>query len=97
MSTSPKNAPDEAETVRVEFKQGVPVKITNLTDGTVKENPLDLFLYCNFIAGKHGIGRIDIVKIDSSALNLEAYTKRLEGRSYVLAIWIWRVSVWTVR
>jgi len=62
MTTSPKNAPDEAETVRVEFKQGVPVKITNLTDGTVKENPLDLFLYCNFIAGKHGIGRIDIVE-----------------------------------
>ncbi|KAL3926062.1 MAG: hypothetical protein SGARI_005731, partial [Bacillariaceae sp.] len=41
---------------------GKPVKITNKTDGTVKTDPLDIFLYCNEIAGKHGIGRIDIVE-----------------------------------
>jgi argininosuccinate synthase len=36
--------------------------ITNKTDGTVKTDSLDIFLYCNMIAGKHGIGRIDIVE-----------------------------------
>mmetsp|Transcript_3556 Transcript_3556/g.8101 ORF Transcript_3556/g.8101 Transcript_3556/m.8101 type:complete len:218 (-) Transcript_3556:201-854(-) len=62
MTTSPKNAPNESETVQIEFSKGVPVKITNTTDGTVKTDPLDIFLYCNMIAGKHGIGRIDIVE-----------------------------------
>jgi argininosuccinate synthase len=62
MTVSPKVAPDEAETVQVEFKNGTPTKITNKNDGTVIEDPLDLFLYCNKLAGKHGIGRIDIVE-----------------------------------
>eukprot|EP00594_Rhizosolenia_setigera_P013619 CAMPEP_0178976476 /NCGR_PEP_ID=MMETSP0789-20121207/23860_1 /TAXON_ID=3005 /ORGANISM="Rhizosolenia setigera, Strain CCMP 1694" /LENGTH=281 /DNA_ID=CAMNT_0020665579 /DNA_START=332 /DNA_END=1173 /DNA_ORIENTATION=+ len=62
MTTSPKNAPDEAEQITIEFSKGVPVKLVNETDGSVKTDPLDLFLYCNFIAGKHGIGRIDIVE-----------------------------------
>lgn len=62
MTTSPKDAPSESESVLIEFSKGVPVKITNQSDGTVKTDPLELFLYCNYIAGKHGIGRIDIVE-----------------------------------
>lgn len=62
MTTSPKAAPDEAETVEIEFKKGVPVKITNLGDKTEITDSLELFLYCNKIAGKHGVGRIDIVE-----------------------------------
>merc|ERR1719384_799286 len=62
MTVSPKVAPDEPETVEIEFAKGVPVKITNKTDNTVKTDPLDIFLYCNMIAGKHGIDRIDIVE-----------------------------------
>ena len=62
MTVSPKVAPDEAETIRIEFKKGVPVKITNLNDKTQITDPLELFLYCNQIAGKHGVGRIDIVE-----------------------------------
>ncbi|CAJ1936403.1 unnamed protein product [Cylindrotheca closterium] len=62
MTVSPKSAPDASETVQIEFSKGIPVKITNTTDGTVKTDPLDIFLYCNMIAGKHGIGRIDIVE-----------------------------------
>ena len=58
---SPKDAPDEAETVRIDFKKGLPTKITNINDNTVVTDSLDLFLYCNMIAGKHGVGRIDIV------------------------------------
>jgi argininosuccinate synthase len=62
MTTSPKNAPEESETVEIEFKKGVPIKITNLNDNTEVTGPLELFLYCNKIAGKHGVGRIDIVE-----------------------------------
>lgn len=62
MTVSPQAAPDTSETVVIEFVKGAPVKITNKTDGTVKTDPLDIFLYCNMIAGKHGIGRIDIVE-----------------------------------
>lgn len=63
MTTSPQNAPDQAETIRIEFKNGVPTKLTNKTDGTViTDDALALFLYCNMIGGKHGIGRIDIVE-----------------------------------
>jgi len=62
MTTSPKDAPNTSETVKIEFVKGVPVKITNVSDGTVKTDSLDIFLYCNELAGKHGIGRIDIVE-----------------------------------
>lgn len=62
MTTSPKAAPEEAETVEIEFKKGVPVRITNLGDKTEITDSLELFLYCNKIAGKHGVGRIDIVE-----------------------------------
>jgi argininosuccinate synthase len=62
MTVSPKAAPDASDIVQIEFVKGVPTKITNKTDGTVKTDSLEIFLYCNMIAGKHGIGRIDIVE-----------------------------------
>lgn len=62
MTVSPKAAPDTAEKIRIEFSKGIPVKMTNLTDGTVKTDALELFLYCNQLGGKHGVGRIDIVE-----------------------------------
>jgi argininosuccinate synthase len=62
MTVSPQRAPDTSETVVFDFDKGIPVKITNKTDGTVKTDPLEIFLYCNMIAGKHGVGRIDIVE-----------------------------------
>jgi argininosuccinate synthase len=62
MTVSPKAAPDASETVVIEFNKGIPVKITNKTDGSVQTDPLEIFLYCNMIAGKHGVGRIDIVE-----------------------------------
>merc|ERR1712176_893534 len=62
MTVSPQNAPDEAECVEIDFAKGIPTKITNKSNGEIKTDPLDLFLYCNQIAGKHGIGRIDIVE-----------------------------------
>jgi argininosuccinate synthase len=40
----------------------MPVKVVNLDDGTTLERPLELFVYLNELAGRHGIGRIDIVE-----------------------------------
>mmetsp|Transcript_29732 Transcript_29732/g.59229 ORF Transcript_29732/g.59229 Transcript_29732/m.59229 type:complete len:421 (+) Transcript_29732:57-1319(+) len=62
MTVSPQASPDKSEFIEVEFVKGVPVKLTNKTDGTVKTDPLELFLYANEIAGRNGIGRIDIVE-----------------------------------
>lgn len=62
MTKSPESAPDTPEQLKIEFKGGLPVRVRNLTDGTEKENPLDLFLYLNEIGGKHGVGRVDIVE-----------------------------------
>ncbi|KAL3781758.1 hypothetical protein ACHAW5_004109 [Stephanodiscus triporus] len=62
MTVSPKAAPEESTNIEIEFVKGVPVKLTNKTDGTVKTDPLDLFMYANEIGGANAIGRIDIVE-----------------------------------
>merc|ERR1712100_714765 len=56
------NAPDKSDIVCIDFDRGIPVKITNTSDGKVFNDPLEIFIYCNYVAGKHGIGRIDIVE-----------------------------------
>ena len=61
-TVSPKEAPDEETVVEIDFHNGTPVRITNLNDGTVVEDPLPLFNYANLIAGQNGVGRIDIVE-----------------------------------
>jgi argininosuccinate synthase len=58
----PEEAPEKAEEIAIEFRQGVPVSVQNLSDGTVKSDPLELFQYLNALGGKHGIGRVDIVE-----------------------------------
>mmetsp|Transcript_25668 Transcript_25668/g.61682 ORF Transcript_25668/g.61682 Transcript_25668/m.61682 type:complete len:419 (+) Transcript_25668:164-1420(+) len=62
MTVSPKAAPEESTMIDIEFVKGIPVKMTNKTDGTVKTDPLELFLYANEIAGANAVGRIDIVE-----------------------------------
>ncbi|MBD3307411.1 argininosuccinate synthase, partial [candidate division KSB3 bacterium] len=62
LTVSPKEAPDEETTITIEFKNGIPVKVTNHNDGTVKEEPLELFMYLNKLGGENGIGRVDMVE-----------------------------------
>ncbi|CAH1271966.1 Hypp4740 [Branchiostoma lanceolatum] len=62
MTTDPVEAPNTPEKLEIEWKDGVPIKVTNLDDGTVKADSLELFLYLNKVGGKHGVGRIDIVE-----------------------------------
>ncbi|PCI00818.1 MAG: argininosuccinate synthase [Alphaproteobacteria bacterium] len=61
-TTSPENAPDTPEVIALTFKDGIPVHVKNLEDGTEKTDPLELFMYLNEVGGKHGIGRLDMVE-----------------------------------
>ncbi len=57
LTTSPENAPDEAEYIEIGFEKGIPVSVNGET-----LPPLELFTRVNKLAAKHGIGRADIVE-----------------------------------
>ncbi|XP_067327882.1 argininosuccinate synthase [Anolis sagrei] len=61
-TTDPSLSPDTPDILEIEFKKGVPVRVKDANAGTVCHSPLELFVYLNGIAGKHGVGRIDIVE-----------------------------------
>lgn len=62
-TTSPENAPDEAVYLMIEFSNGIPIAVTNCSDGTtVDSSAVELLTYLNELGGKHGIGRVDIVE-----------------------------------
>ncbi len=61
-TTDPVEAPDTPEEIMIEFQQGNPVLVRNLSDKTEKKGALELFQYLNVLAGKHGIGRVDMVE-----------------------------------
>ncbi|OWK10258.1 ASS1 [Cervus elaphus hippelaphus] len=46
----PAKAPNSPDTLEIEFKKGVPVKVTNVGDGTTHSTALELFLYLNEVA-----------------------------------------------
>ncbi|SNY22126.1 argininosuccinate synthase [Orenia metallireducens] len=57
ITTAPEDAPNEPEYIEVTFKAGEPVALNGQEDG-----PVELVSKLNEIAGKHGIGRIDMVE-----------------------------------
>jgi argininosuccinate synthase len=57
MTVSPQDAPDESEIVEIIFEQGDPVSINDK-----KMSPANLLKELNRLAGRHGIGRADIVE-----------------------------------
>jgi argininosuccinate synthase len=57
MTVSPQDAPDESEIVEITFEQGDPVSINDKT-----MSPANLLRELNRLAGRHGIGRADIVE-----------------------------------
>lgn len=57
LSVDPKDAPDAAEIIELEYEKGVPVKLNG------KElSPMNMLDACNKLGGKHGIGRVDMVE-----------------------------------
>lgn len=61
-TVSPKDAPDEETLLEIHFKNGLPTKVINLSDGTQKQDPLELFEYLNKIGAQNGVGRVDMVE-----------------------------------
>ncbi|MCT4618948.1 MAG: argininosuccinate synthase [Marinisporobacter sp.] len=57
MSVSPQNAPDTPTFVEIEFEKGIPVKINGESYG-----PIAMMEFLNQVAGKNGVGIIDIIE-----------------------------------
>ena len=57
MGVSPQEAPDESETVTIDFESGVPVAVNGK-----KLSALEVVETLNEIGGRNGIGRIDMVE-----------------------------------
>src|SRR5215210_7897013 len=57
LTTSPELAPNEAEEVSIGFNQGTPVAVNG-----VFLDPVAILTTLNRIAGRHGVGRIDLVE-----------------------------------
>ncbi|AEC01937.1 argininosuccinate synthase [Parasphaerochaeta coccoides] len=62
LTLSPKEAPDSETVLAINFKDGIPVKVTNETDGTVVTDPLEMVLYLNKVGHDNAIGRVDMVE-----------------------------------
>ena len=58
----PQDAPDKETRIVIHFKNGLPTKLVNKEDGTVKEDSYEMYIYLNELAGKNGIGLLDIVE-----------------------------------
>jgi len=61
-TVSPEQAPDKPTKIKIEFKDGIPVKVTNLENNTIKTDALELFEYLNTLGRENGIGRLDMVE-----------------------------------
>lgn len=53
---SPQNAPDKPLDITIEFKKGIPVKVTS--PEKTATDAVELFGYLNQIGKEHGVGRI---------------------------------------
>jgi argininosuccinate synthase len=58
----PQDAPDSETRIVIDFKDGLPVRVLNKDDGTEKTDSYELFVYLNDIAGRNGIGLLDMVE-----------------------------------
>lgn len=62
LTAAPEDAPQEPEQITVEFKGGLPVKVTVPAESKDYTDAVEIFLALNALGRKHGIGRIDIVE-----------------------------------
>ena len=62
LTTAPEDAPQEPERISIEFKAGLPVKVTVPADAKEYTDAVEIFVALNTLGRKHGIGRIDIVE-----------------------------------
>jgi argininosuccinate synthase len=58
----PQDAPDKETRIVIHFRNGIPVRIINKDNGTTREDPYEMFVYLNQLAGSNGIGLLDMVE-----------------------------------
>ena len=58
----PQDAPDKETHIAIHFKDGIPVKVINTDDKTVKTKALEIFQYVNKLGAENGIGLVDMVE-----------------------------------
>ncbi len=61
-TVDPMDAPNKEVVIKIEFKNGIPIKVEDMTNNVTEKRPLKLFQYLNKIGAENGIGRIDIVE-----------------------------------
>ncbi len=59
---APEQASDTPTLITLSFEDGIPVKVVNHEDNTIKTDPLELFEYLNLLGRENGIGRLDMVE-----------------------------------
>ncbi|KOC60492.1 Argininosuccinate synthase [Habropoda laboriosa] len=62
MTDDPLTSSAKPEEIEIDFKQGYPSTVRNLTTKEVFSTSLEIMQYLNKIGGLHGVGRIDIVE-----------------------------------
>ena len=61
-TVAPQDAPNANTSICIEFKKGVPIKVSNLSDNSEITGSLAIFEYLNKLGSQNGIGRLDIVE-----------------------------------
>ena len=62
LTLSLQEANDKETLLSIEFKDGIPVSVTNEEDKTVVTDPLQMILYLNKLGHDNAIGRVDMVE-----------------------------------
>jgi argininosuccinate synthase len=62
LTVDPEDAPEIPALLHIEFRNGIPTKITNKRTNEIFTDSLEGFIYLNRIAGENGVGRIDLVE-----------------------------------
>ena len=57
LTVSPEDAPNQPEEISISWEKGIPVALNGM-----HVDPVELIVELNSLAGKHGIGRIDLVE-----------------------------------
>ena len=57
LTADPEDAPEQPEIIKIDFAEGIPISLNGK-----KLRPVELLTTLNQIAGKHGIGRVDMVE-----------------------------------
>ena len=60
MTTDPIQAPDNPDSIVISFQNGLPIAVVH--DDKTITGSLEIYQFLNQIAGKHGVGRLDIVE-----------------------------------